>query len=78
MQPIFFFNKKTFLFSVSASNSAIKLKVELGNVPIDECNNVYKSQGVTLSSKQICAGGEPKKDSCRGKWALKYQNHTLN
>lgn len=50
----------------NASSSAIKLKVELDDVPIDECNNVYKSQGVTLTPKQLCAGGKPKKDSCRG------------
>lgn len=60
-----------FLFS-TASNSNIKLKVELDNVPIGQCNTVYRSQNVVLTEKQLCAGGQPRKDSCRGVYAERF------
>lgn len=54
------------VFCVStASNSNIKLKVEIDGVPLDQCNNVYRIQNVVLTPKQLCAGGVPGKDSCR-------------
>lgn len=40
--------------------------MEVDGVSIEECNNVYRNQGVRLTNKQICAGGQPGKDSCRG------------
>lgn len=49
-----------------ASSSNIKLKVELLGVPLEQCNRVYRAQNVVLSQKQLCAGGQPGKDSCRG------------
>lgn len=54
------------LFPCAASFSNIKLKVELSGVPLSQCNQVYRSQNVVLSQKQLCAGGQPGKDSCRG------------
>lgn len=42
------------------------MKVEVDGVPLDQCNNVYRIQNVALTSKQLCAGGAPGKDSCRG------------
>lgn len=52
------------LFTASTSN--IKLYVELNGVPLSQCNQVYRSQNVVLGDKQLCAGGQPGKDSCRG------------
>lgn len=49
-----------------SSSSNIKLKVELSGVPLEQCNGVYRAQNVVLSQKQLCAGGQPGKDSCRG------------
>lgn len=51
----------------TGSNSNIKLEVEVDGVPLDQCNAVYRNQNVQLSRKQLCAGGEKGKDSCRGK-----------
>lgn len=49
-----------------SSSSNIKLKVELNGVPLEQCNRVYRAQNVVLSQKQLCAGGQLGKDSCRG------------
>lgn len=49
-----------------ASTSNIKLKVELSGVTLEQCNRVYRQQNVVLTQKQLCAGGHPGKDSCRG------------
>jgi len=35
-------------------------------VPGDRCKEIYEERGGTLTDKQICAGGEPGKDSCVG------------
>lgn len=50
--------------SMSASNK--KLKASVTGVSIDSCNSVYSKQGINLSRKQLCAGGEIGVDSCRG------------
>lgn len=61
-----FNSKLSFHYVYLASSSNIKLKVELNGVPLSQCNRVYRSQNVVLSQKQLCAGGQPGKDSCRG------------
>lgn len=49
---------------MSASNK--KLKATVSGVSLRDCNNVYSRQGINLSNKQLCAGGEIGVDSCRG------------
>lgn len=49
---------------MSASN--IKLKATVSGVSLSNCNAVYSRQGINLSDKQMCAGGEIGVDSCRG------------
>lgn len=56
-----------YLKYLKESNSEIKLDVEVNGVPLGQCNEVYRNQNVQLSRKQLCAGGEKGKDSCRGK-----------
>ncbi|KAJ8958744.1 hypothetical protein NQ318_016472 [Aromia moschata] len=48
------------------SESNIKLKLEVPVKTNDECASTYKKASVNLNDGQICAGGEPDKDSCRG------------
>lgn len=50
--------------NMSASNK--KLKATVSGVSINSCNSVYSRQGINLSNKQLCAGGEIGVDSCRG------------
>ncbi|XP_068619450.1 CLIP domain-containing serine protease HP8-like [Battus philenor] len=46
--------------------SQIKLKVRVPVVDRATCDRVYMKAGRTISDKQLCAGGEEGKDSCRG------------
>ncbi|KAJ3647414.1 hypothetical protein Zmor_019293 [Zophobas morio] len=49
--------------------SPVKLKVQLPVKPLPECNTTYSSLtkgNVTLTTNQLCAGGEKGKDSCKG------------
>ncbi|XP_053946957.1 serine protease easter-like isoform X2 [Anastrepha ludens] len=50
----------------SQTNSNIKLKAELDVVPLKDCRNVYRPQGILLKDTQMCAGGKRGVDSCRG------------
>jgi secreted trypsin-like serine protease len=50
----------------TASASNIKLYVDVDGVGGNQCNQVYRSEGVQIVNSQICAGGVPGKDSCRG------------
>lgn len=45
------------------------LKVELRGAKWDQCSNLFRSQRVTLTQNQMCAGGEEDKDSCQGYFA---------
>lgn len=45
------------------SNSDIKLKVGIKAVPNEICEKSFR---IKISSKQICAGGQKNKDSCKG------------
>lgn len=51
-------------------NSNIKMKVDLPLVDKDQCQNIYRRRRVsarrTISDFQLCAGGEPNKDTCAG------------
>ncbi|KAF5298249.1 hypothetical protein FQR65_LT09760 [Abscondita terminalis] len=49
-----------------SKNSPIKLKVKVPIVASNQCANTFRRAGVTVSSKQLCAGGERNKDSCNG------------
>lgn len=53
-------------FSSTASNSNIKLKVQVDGVPLSRCNSVYRLQNVQVGPTQLCAGGLKGYDSCRG------------
>ncbi|KAH8354544.1 hypothetical protein KR084_000909, partial [Drosophila pseudotakahashii] len=46
--------------------SNIKLKAELDPVSTEICNQRYASQRRTITTNQMCAGGEEGVDSCRG------------
>lgn len=43
-----------------------KLHVSLPFVHLDQCNTAYTQYKAELWNKQLCAGGEAGKDSCRG------------
>lgn len=46
--------------------SDVKLKTVIDWVSINSCNDVYQRAGRTISTKQLCAGGKNKNDSCQG------------
>lgn len=48
------------------TNSVRMLKLDLPGVRRQACADVYRRQNVNLGSGQMCAGGQPGKDSCRG------------
>lgn len=50
----------------NASKSDVKLQLELNGVNLNTCNNVYRSLRITLTPKQLCAGGIEGRDSCNG------------
>lgn len=62
--------KKCILFipitRFAASQSDVKLKVEVRGFNLEQCTNIYQKGKITLSSKVLCAGGENGRDSCRG------------
>lgn len=49
-----------------ASQSEVKLKVEVDGFDFGECDNIYQRTGIKLSNKQLCAGGVGGRDSCTG------------
>uniref|UniRef100_A0A1Y1LCA4 Peptidase S1 domain-containing protein n=3 Tax=Photinus pyralis TaxID=7054 RepID=A0A1Y1LCA4_PHOPY len=48
------------------SGSSIKMKVTLPVRSNLDCKDVYASRRVSLSTQQLCVGGESGKDSCKG------------
>lgn len=51
--------------NVSFSN--VKLKLTIPGVPNSQCNSVYQSRNrISITDKQLCAGGLLGQDSCRG------------
>lgn len=56
-----------FSYQNIAPFSEMKLKVEIGGVKINQCIEQFNSRGIHLTQNQICAGGEPGKDSCHCK-----------
>lgn len=52
-------------FSLSASRSEVKLKLEISGFNLEQCATIY-SRSATLNPKQMCAGGEEGRDSCSG------------
>ncbi|KOB68749.1 Prophenol oxidase activating enzyme 3 [Operophtera brumata] len=64
--------------SETQPSSAIKLHVDLPYVSPDTCQNAYRAPGrnVALWKGQMCAGGQPGKDSCKGDSGgpLMYEN----
>jgi len=50
----------------SASESNIKLKLEVPVNTPDVCHRTYSQANVQLSDGQLCAGGQKGRDSCRG------------
>lgn len=69
----FVINKNGFSFAIG-TNSNIKLKVELDGVSNDRCNEVFNVKSVDITEKQLCAGGEYMKDSCRGQYFQLFSN----
>ncbi|KYB29266.1 serine protease P8 [Tribolium castaneum] len=49
-----------------ASNSPVKLKLWVPVAETSQCSSKFKSAGVTLGNRQLCAGGEQGRDSCNG------------
>lgn len=49
-----------------ASESNVKLKVNVPVVDAARCTSVYNRLGLNLGQGQLCAGGRTGKDSCRG------------
>ncbi|KAL3286009.1 hypothetical protein HHI36_000523 [Cryptolaemus montrouzieri] len=50
----------------NTSSSSVKLKLVVPVKANDECNSIYRDAERELSEKQLCAGGEKDKDSCKG------------
>jgi len=48
------------------NNSPIKLKLKIPVASRQSCSNTFQRAGVTVSDKQLCAGGERGRDSCNG------------
>lgn len=44
----------------------MKVEFELEALSYESCRTLYNSFNVTISRKQLCAGGEEKIDSCNG------------
>jgi hypothetical protein len=49
-----------------ASSSPVKLKLWVPIAAASQCSSKFRSAGVTLGNKQLCAGGELGRDSCNG------------
>lgn len=47
-------------------SSPVKLKLFVPKAPLTQCSARFKTAKVSLGNKQICAGGEAHKDSCKG------------
>ncbi|XP_043217205.1 CLIP domain-containing serine protease 14D-like [Amphibalanus amphitrite] len=47
-------------------NSLVMNEVRLPGVPLQECSAILRSKGAVITSKHICAGGQPGQDSCAG------------
>lgn len=51
----------------NASLSNVKLKLTIPGVANSQCNRVYQSRNrISITDKQLCAGGLLGQDSCRG------------
>ncbi|XP_063700542.1 CLIP domain-containing serine protease HP8-like [Culicoides brevitarsis] len=50
----------------SVSSSDLKLKIDLTGVGLETCNWIWRHKRNPITEKQICAGGEEGKDTCRG------------
>ena len=48
------------------ANSAVLMEVRLPGVSQQVCAGILRSKGAAITSRQICAGGEPGRDSCGG------------
>lgn len=42
------------------------LKVSMPGVPLNSCNSQYNIHNISIGSKQLCAGGIERYDSCHG------------
>ncbi|RZC38819.1 serine protease easter-like, partial [Asbolus verrucosus] len=49
-----------------ASSSPVKLKLWVPIVASSQCSTRFRTAGVSLGSRQLCAGGERGRDSCNG------------
>lgn len=50
----------------TASQSQVKLKVQVSGFNLEQCTDIYQRSAINLSARVLCAGGEDGKDSCRG------------
>lgn len=61
-----YLNYRVKITCFQASGSDVKLRSNLDGVNLNQCNKTYESLNITLTSKQICAGGQRKDDFCKG------------
>lgn len=55
------------MYIFTASRSEYKAKLQVYGFNLNECKNIYRRNGVNLTSgKQLCAGGEEGKSTCTG------------
>ncbi|KAH8384068.1 hypothetical protein KR009_012011, partial [Drosophila setifemur] len=52
--------------TLNETDSSVMQKVVVPFVHPTECNDRYRSKKITLGKNQMCAGGKPGEDSCKG------------
>lgn len=59
------------------ASSPTKLKLRVALVDKTECKEIYARARVTLTDKQICAGGEDAKNLCKGIYGIYLSSSCL-
>lgn len=61
-----------------AASGSLKQHTVVDGVSLDECNRVYNMRNVTVTPKQICAGGEKSAEFCeRGPLLARDLSHPM-
>lgn len=67
------------IISFAASQSPVKLKLQVNGFNFERCSNVYQTKStIALSHKQMCAGGEEGKGTCNGDSGMDGIFHELD